>query len=233
MNYELKLKRARFIILSFFNFYIAAMFVAACETDSYEKGEGRYSLMQADMADLSVNGQKRAVSFLTDDGDSYQLINPYTAKWIQTADTTYRTIIYYNKLRSGQAEVKSVGTVVTLQPIEHWRLKEQPQDPVGFESAWLAKNRRYLNVGLLVKTGRISDEELPHKVGLAQDTVITHADGRQTACYRLLHDQNDIPQYYTNRRYVSILLPQPLPDTIVFSLQTFDGVVKKRFLGGK
>lgn len=211
-------------------FYLLPFFLFSCETDNYEKGEGKYSLMKADMAELSVNGQKYATSFLTDDGDNYQLINPYTAKWIETADTTYRTIIYYNKVESGQAELKTISTVVTLQPIEHWRLKEQPQDPVGFESAWLAKNRRYLNIGLLVKTGRVSDEELPHQIGLAQDTVITHADGRHTVYYRLLHDQNGIPQYYTNRRYVSILMPQPLPDTIAFSLKTFDGTVRRTFV---
>jgi hypothetical protein len=224
------MRRRRFIILSFLNFYIAAMLMAACETDSYEKGEGKYSLMQADMAELSVNGQKRAIGFVTDDGDSYQLTNPYAAKWIQTADTTYRTIIYYNKVESGQAEMKAVSTVVTLWPIAHWRFKEQSQDPVGFESAWLAKNRRYLNVGLLMKTGRIDDEELPHNVGLAQDTIITHTNGHRTAYYRLLHSQNGIPQYYTNRRYVSILLPQPLPDTITLSLQTFDGTVRRTFV---
>lgn len=211
-------------------FYFLPFLLFSCETDNYEKGEGKYSLMRADMAELSVNGQKYAMSFLTDDGDSYQLTSPYTAKWIQTADTTYRSIIYYNKVKGGQAEMKSISTVVTLLPKEHWRLKEQPQDPVGFESAWLAKNRRYLNIGLLLKTGRVSDEELPHSVGLAQDTVITHTNGHRTAYYRLLHSQNGIPKYYTNRRYISILLPQPLPDTITLSLQAFDGIVRRTFV---
>ena len=217
-------------LFTFLPFYLFTLILFSCETDSYEKGEGKYSLMQADMADISVNNKKEAVNFVTDDNDSYQLTNPFTAKWIQTADTTYRTIIYYNKVKDGRAEAVSVSTVVTLEPIAHWRLKEQPQDPVGFESAWLAKTRRYLNVGLLVKTGHISDEELPHSIGLAQDTVITHADGRHTAYYRLLHDQNDMPLYYTNRRYVSILLPQPLPDTIALSLQTFDGTIQRTFV---
>ena len=202
----------------------------SCESDSYDKGEGRYSLMRADMADITVDSRQQAVSFVTDDDDSYQLVNPFTAKWIQTADTTYRTIIYYNKVDDRSAEVVSAGTVVTLNPMPHWRLKEQPQDPVGFESAWIGKNRRYLNIGLLVKTGRISDEELPHLVGLARDTVVEHANGSHTAHYRLLHGQNGIPQYYTNRRYVSILLPQPLPDTIHLSLNTFEGTIHRTFV---
>ena len=162
--------------------------------------------------------------------DTYQFTTPFTAKWIETADTTYRSVIYYNKVSTTQAEAVSVGTVVTVNPIEHWRFKEQPQDPIGFESAWMAKSGKYLNVGLLMKTGRISDEELPHNIGLSQDTVYTYPDGRRAAYYRFLHNQNGIPQYYTNRRYVSILLPTVKPDTIHLSIQTYDGIVHKTFI---
>jgi len=209
---------------------ILTMALFSCSTDSYEKGEGKYSLMQADFCELAVNGEKQACSFTTDDGDTYQFAAPFTAKWIETADTTYRTVIYYNKVSATHAEAVSVGTLVTLHPIEHWRFKEQPQDPVGFESAWLAKSGKYLNLGLLMKTGRISDEELPHNIGLAQDTVRTYPDGRRAASYRLLHSQNGIPQYYTNRRYVSILLPAARPDTIHLSVQTYEGVTERTFV---
>ncbi len=205
------------------------MLITACETDSYEKGEGRYSLMQADFCQLYVNNQKQAVSFTTDEGDEYQLSPVVTAKWIETADTTYRAMIYYNKVGTKQAKSLMAAAVVTLHPVEHWRFKQMPQDPIGFESAWLTKNKRYLNVGLLIKTGRIDDEEQPHNIGLAQDTVLVGTDQKRTACYRLLHSQNTIPQYYTNRRYISIALPQPAPDTIRFSLQTYDGIIEKVF----
>lgn len=201
----------------------------SCTTDSYEKGQGKYSLMQADLCELTVNGQKQGTSFVTDDGDTYQLLSPYTGTWITTADTVYRTIIYYNKVETGQATPLSVGLVTTLKPLEHWRYKELPTDPVGLESTWLAANGKYLNLGLLVKTARVDDEEPPHSVGLAQDTVYQH-DDRRTACYRLLHNQNDIPQYYTNRRYVSILLPQPRPDTIRLQVHTYDGLKERIFI---
>ena len=55
-------------------------------------------------------------------------------------------------------------------------------------------------------------------------------DGRRAAYYRFLHNQNGIPQYYTNRRYVSILLPTVKPDTIHLSIQTYDGIVHKTFI---
>ena len=205
---------------------VASMFIA-CRNDSYEKGEGEYSLMRADFAELTIDSQKQVSAFITDDGDAYTLTTPYTAQWIETADTTYRAIIYYNKVEGGRAEPVAVGTVPTLAPTEHWRFNELPQDPIGFESIWMARSCKYLNVGLLVKTGRVDDDEVPHLIGLAQDTVLVHADQRRTAYYRLLHSQNDAPEYYTNRRYVSILLPQDRPDTIRLSINTFDGVIEK------
>lgn len=211
-------------------FFLFSVLLFSCTTDSYEKGEGKYSLMQADFCELTINGSKQGVSFLTDDGDNYQFTVPVTAKWIETADTTYRAIVYYNKAENFKAEAMALGGVATLHPIAHWRLKEQPQDPLGYESAWVAKNRKYLNVGLLVKIGRIEDEEPAHNIGLAQDTVLTHADGSRTAYYRLLHDQNDAPEYYTNRRYISIILPQPVPDTIHLELQTYDGPQQRTFI---
>lgn len=211
-------------------FILATLLLFSCETDSYEKGEGTYSLMQADLCELNVDAQKRGVSFTTDNGDSYLFTTPITAQWIGTADTTYRSLIYYNKVAGGHAEPMAVGTIATLRPIEHWRFKELPQDPIGFESAWLSKGGKYLNIGLLMKTGRIDDEELPHNIGLAQDTVLVQTDGRRTAYYRFLHSQNGIPQYYTNRRYVSILLPDERPDTIRFSMTTYEGTLEKTFI---
>ena len=208
---------------------VVAMLMAACETDSYEKGEGKYSLMQADFADMAVNSQKEATAFTTDEGDSYQLTTPFTSKWIETPDTVYRTIIYYNKVRVGEATPVTASPVPTLRPVKASSFKEQPQDPIGLESAWIAATGKYLNIGLLMKTARIDDEEPPHNVALAQDTVYLYPDGRRTACYRFLHSQNNIPEYYTNRRYVSILLPEEPLDTVRFTIQTYNGLVEKCF----
>lgn len=207
------------------------LLVVACETDNYETGEGAYSQMLADLCELAIDGQKQGISFVTDDGDRYMLNEPLKGEWITTADTTYRMRLYYNRLAEGKAELVAAGSVATLVPIEHWRIAPQPQDPLGLESAWLSKSGKYLNLGILMKTGRISDEELPHNIGLVQDTIINHSNGQRTAYYRLLHSQNGIPEYYTNRRFVSILLPQATPlDTIYFSMQTYDGEWKRIFV---
>lgn len=201
----------------------------SCETDSYEKGQGKYSLMLADMGEIVINSEKQAVSFTTDDGDGYTLTSPVTGQWIQTADTTYRAIIYYNKVENGQAEYMGLTTVPTMVPVEHWRFKEQPQDPVGFESAWLAKSRKYINLGLLFKSGYVDDAIGRHLISIAQDTVLVNANQTTTAYYRFLHGQNETPEYFTNRHYVSILLPQDLPDTVSVSIVTYSGIVERRF----
>ena len=201
----------------------------ACETDSYDKGEGKYSLMQADFVELTVNSEKQGTQFLTDEGEQYRLVTPVTASWIQRPDTIYRAIVYFNKTAAGEAQATAMGQMGVLRPIEHWRFKEQPQDPLGVESLWLTRNGKYINIGLLLKNGRVDDTEGTHAIALCQDTVLVNADLTRTAYYRLLHDQGDAPEYYTNRRYVSIQLPQDRPDSVRLAIDTYEGTLEKLF----
>jgi len=227
-NLQKRLTSLTFIICHLsFSLMLAAL--SACETDSYEKGQGKYSLTMADMGEVTVNGSKEVVAFTTDDGDSYRLIVPTSVQWIQTADTTYRAIIYYNKVENGQAESMGLTSVPTMIPKEHWRYKEKTQDPVGFESAWLAKSKKYINMGLLFKSGYVDDTMMPHLVSVAQDTVLVNADQTRTVYYRFLHGQNDTPQYFTNRHYLSILLPEERPDTACLTIVTYTGTIERRF----
>ena len=205
--------------------------LTACTTDSYEKGEGKYSLMQAEMVDLSINGQKEAAAFVLDDGSRFTLIPPVTAKWIETADTVYRAVLYFNKLSETTAEAVSLGAVPTLRAVKHWQLKVQPEDPTGIESAWLSKNGKYLNLALLLKSGQADDNDGIQTVGLAQDTIRKNDDQTCTACFRLLHDQCGVPQYYTIRRYISILLPDTVAlDTIRLTIPTYEGKKERVFI---
>lgn len=204
--------------------------LTACTTDAYDKGEGKYSLMQAELVDLSVNSEKEATAFVLDDGNSFALTPPTTASWITTADTTYRAVLYYNKVTETTAEAVSLGAVPTLRAVHHWKLEEQPDDPIGIESAWLSKNKKYINLGLLLKTGQADDNDGTQTVGLAQDTIRLNDDQTHTAVFRLLHDQCDVPQYYTSRRFVSILLPDTVQlDTVHLTIPTYDGTIVRVF----
>ena len=205
--------------------------LSSCETDSYEKGEGRYSLLQADFANLTVDNEKRGVSFVTDEGESYLLSNPLKTSWIETADTVYRTYLYYNKEDNGKADIKSIGILPTLIARDAKDFKRQPQDPLGVESSWLTRDSKYINMGLLLKNGRDDNgKEGIHSLALALDEVRQNDDQTHTAYYRLLHEQGEAPEYYTNRRYVCILLPtEERPDSVCLTVNTYDGVVVKKF----
>lgn len=213
--------------------------VVACTTDAYDKGEGKYSKVQSDLIELAVNAEKKAVNFVTDEGNGFALTKPFSTKWIQTADTTYRAVLYYKKVEEGKAEAVSAGIVPTLiaaypdvtnetspVPFEGGGM---PQDPMGIESAWVSKGGRYLNLGLLLKNGRVDDEEGIHVLALICDEVRQNSDNTSTACYRLLHDQGNTPQYYTNRSYVSILLPEDPPDSVRLSIRTYEGLYVRTF----
>lgn len=212
-------------------FWLVAFLLLSCETDSYDKGEGAYSLMHADFADLNVDSQKRGVDFRTDDGEHYVLTKPQTASWIQKGDTVYRATVYYNKVADEKAQLLSLVNMPTLQAHEPSYFKRQPQDPLGVESCWLTKNGRYLNLGLLLKNGRNdSGDEGTHALALVCDENHLNADLTHTIYYRLLHDQGSAPEYYTNRRYVCILLPTTeRPDSVQLTVNTYDGVVVKKF----
>lgn len=201
----------------------------ACTTDSYNTGEGTYSQTTADFAELRSNGQKQGVSFLTDEGVNYIIENAVKASWIKTADSTYRTSIYYNKVSTGSAKVVSCVNIPTLRPKSQAQYTRQPQDPLEVESCWLTKNGKYLNLGLLLKNGRDSEgREGTHSLGVAVDETHQNADNTQTVYYRLLHDQGTAPEYYTNRQYASILLPTTnRPDSVRLTIKTYDGTFVK------
>ncbi|MBQ7420232.1 MAG: NigD-like N-terminal domain-containing protein [Prevotella sp.] len=203
----------------------------SCTTDNYDKGQGKYSLTQAELVDITINSQQEATSFVTDDGSRFTLTPPATASWITTADTVYRAILYFNQLSETAAEVVSMGAVPTLRAVNHWRLKEQAEDPLGMESAWMSKNGKYLNLGLLIKTGQADDNDGRQKIGLAQDTIRLNDDLTHTAVFRLLHDQSGVPEYYTSRNYVSILLPDTVQlDTIRLTILTYEGKKERLFV---
>jgi hypothetical protein len=208
---------------------LLALALCACETDNYDKGEGAYSHMTGDLADLLADSQKRGVSFETDDGTSYTLETPTRASFITTADSTYRTSIYYNKVEGGRAKILSWSIVPTMKPLSPTDFKTQPQDPVGVESCWLSKNGKYLNLALLLKNGRDGEgHEGKHILALVEDENHKNADNTHTAYYRLLHSQNGTPEYYTNRRYFSILLPSTSrPDSVRITINTYEGTMVK------
>ncbi len=204
----------------------------ACQQDSYEKGEGRYSLMRADFAELHVNAEKKADAITTDDGDQFSLKDQISTSWITTADTTYRCMLYYNKVQATdgktQAEVISLGQVPcpSVKPLGDFE-KEVCTDPVKFESIWMSKSGKYLNLSLQLKTGFTEDTTAIHQLAFLADTLMVHPDNKRTLHFFLHHDQGKVPEYYSTQVYVSIPTKNLAVDSVRFSVNTYSGPVIK------
>ena len=187
-------------------YLVALLLLVSCTQDNYDKGEGEYSLMRADFVEAHVGSDKRVDYVVTDDGDSLAAEPRFTTKSIGTADTTYRAILYYNKVKNSAgkmvAEAKSMSLVPTLDAQSS--TSDLKKDPVKFESFWTARNLRYVNVSIILMTGKPDEEDIRQTLGFVCDSVIQHEDGRQTACYSLAHDQGGVPEYYSQQCYLSI-----------------------------
>jgi len=206
----------------------------SCETDNYESGDGKFSNVRADFAEVHTNHNGQLYGFMTDDGDSLTFASPATYKWATTADSTYRAIVYYNKVE-GKADVISVSTVSVPAIIPMWKVKEMKTDPVRLESSWLSRNRRYANLGVNLLTGTEEGKDERQVLGMFCDTLLVHDNGHKHLQLRLYHDQNGVPQYYTSRGFVSIPLqkhPYRLGtgDTLSVTVNTYDGPVVKTFI---
>ena len=214
-----------------FTFLLFCLFIS-CTQDAYEKGEGEYSLMRGDFAEAYVNTAKEMESITTDDGELLPLKVNKTAKWVTTADTTYRCMLYYNKVQdqSGQflADVISIGQVPCprIVPLPEFE-KELKTDPVKFESMWLSRTGKYLNMSLQVMSGHTDDTTAVHQLSFVSDTLMTHADHSRTLHVRLHHDQHQVPAYYSVQAYVSLLVDSIQADSIHFTVNTYNGTVVK------
>lgn len=208
------------LVISFFS-----LLTSSCTADSYDKGEGDYSLMRAEFVEAHANSNKMVDYCITDESEHLTLTEPVEISGIQTADSIYRALLYYNKVEGG-AEVLSIGLVNTLFPR---RIKEMKTDPVRFESMWMSTSRRYLNMGLYIKTGNSSKKDAHHTIGLNLDTLMRNDDGTRTAHLTFYHDQGGMPEYYSQRAYLSIPTDSIDADSVYLRINTYQGIVEKRF----
>ena len=208
---------------------------SSCTQDGYDKGEGQYSYLRGDFVEAQIGADKNMVSLLTDEGETLPLSQPYTAKWITRSDTVYRCMLYYNKVRDSKgqtvAEPISVGEVPcpVITPLSELEV-EMKTDPVKFESVWMSKTGKYINLSFALKTGTTEDDEAIHTLRVVQDTIMTNPDGSRTSYLRLFHDQGGVPDYYSTQVYASIITSEISADSVRITINTYKGIVEKSFL---
>lgn len=214
----------------------AATAFVACETDSYDSGTGKYSLITGDFAEVSTNSSRQIVSFVTDDNDSYTLTTAARTSWASKADSTYRALLYYNKVADGSAELVSISSVPVLRIIPRDTLGSVHTDPVSLESVWKSKSGKYVNIGLYVKVGETTDTTAYQSIGMVNDSLVRNADGTTTMMLTMHHDQGNVPEYYSQKYYLSIkrssliadTITGSTPDSVYITVNTYSGTTTKK-----
>lgn len=207
------------------------LLLTACTTDGYETGDGEYSFLTTEFVEVYSNSQLMLTRAVDDSDNHFIFKTPCSYSWVSKPDSVYRAILYYNTNEGETVEPYRVSPVVVLKLRNKEEVKDIYTDPLIFESAWISKNRKYLNIGLAVKSGTTEsqDEQLKQIVGILCDEVTIKGDG--TKCYRLIltHNQNGVPEYYTNRAYVSMPLDGiGANDEIELTINTYQGPVTIR-----
>ncbi|MBR6121265.1 MAG: NigD-like N-terminal domain-containing protein [Prevotella sp.] len=208
----------------------AVLLLFSCSQDSYDKGEGTYSLMRADFVEVHTNADKLIDQAVTDDNVLLTLQPPLATSWVKTPDSVYRAVLYYNKVEGQNVEAVQCSRVSVAPITPKDSLKNgMKTDPLRLESMWVAKTLRYLNVGFYLKSGQTDDKNALHHLGIVTDTLIAHTDGKRTLYLQLYHDQGGVPDYYFQRSYISIPLYNLKADSISLSVHTYDGVTSRLF----
>jgi hypothetical protein len=188
--------------------------------------------MRGDFAEMHIDSDKKANAITTDDGDLLPLKELFSSQWISTADTTYRCILYYNKVKGTDgkmsAEIISAGQVpcVQVKPLKKFE-GEVHTDPVKFESVWMSKTGKYLNLSLQLMIGQTDDTTAIHQLGLLSDTLIVNPNGKRTLHVFLNHDQGKVPEYYSTQVYMSVPASTLGADSVSFKINTYSGIVEK------
>ena len=210
---------------------VVTFLVVSCTVDPYETGDTSLSYLKAEMVDMHVVGRE-VRSIVTDADERLSVSSSFLLpEKIEHRDTTYRVMLYYNKVGNKPIELKSMRQAYVVRPSDRQSSLTLKDDPVKLISAWKAQNGNYLNLSLGFMTGNMDDDGAVHKLGLVVDAVETMGDGSRTYYLIFHHDQDSIPEYYTQTVYLSIpLMDYAIGDRICIKMNTYSGCIEKSFV---
>ncbi len=155
--------------------------------------------------EAATDGTAAFVSAITDVAIHFRCALLCVRNGRRKPDTTYRAQLLYNK-KDAELEPVLISKVYVLAVQQQPKTEPITTDPVGFTSAWLAKTGKYINLELALKTGKINAAQQPSQsLGIVLESVEALEKGGKKYKLRLQHKQNNVPQYYTVRTFVSIL----------------------------
>lgn len=205
---------------------MALIGMASCQNEGYDTGDSEYSYITAELALLHTNSNKAVAYATLDDGSSLQFASKFTTKWTDKADTVYRALLYYDKALDGSTTVKARGVtqVPVIGVVKQEDVKNMCTDPLDIESVWMAKNKTFINLSLLLKSGTTASDN-QQSIGLVE---LSRSVNRKRVVLQVYHDQGNVPQYYTVQQYASIDLKKLDANIVEIQANTYNGV--KRFV---
>ncbi|WP_308277858.1 NigD1/NigD2 family lipoprotein [Prevotella sp.] len=208
---------------------MALIGMASCQNEGYDTGDSEYSYITAELALLHTNSNKAVAYATLDDGSSLQFASKFTTKWTDKVDTVYRALLYYDKALDGSTTVKARGVtqVPVIGVVKQEDVKNMCTDPLDIESVWMAKNKTFINLSLLLKSGT-TESDNQQSIGLVELSRSVDADNRKRVILQVYHDQGNVPQYYTVQQYASIDLTKLDANIVEIQANTYNGV--KRFV---
>lgn len=199
-----------------------SLLLTSCESETYETGDGSLSHLTACFGMMHTREAQKADYVVADDGTTITFDTPANVEWATTADTLYRVQAYY-KLGDKGTEPVAMNRMGVSALYEAKDMRQTPTDPLTFVSAW--RGGGYLNVAFQVKTGKQEAGAEAQAISFVRDSM-AWADGKRVAYIRMLHAQNNQPQYYSVRSYVAMRWPANC-DRIVLTVNDYSGTKSK------
>lgn len=208
---------------------LLALVFTACENETYDTGDGKYSYLRADFGEIRTGAAATAIGGTTDEGETLLFSSPYTTAWAAKADTTYRALIYYkyNNVETDKVEPQAISRVPVVKVYYTARPDTVKFDPLTLESVWMSKNKKYLNIAVILKTGQAEGIDALQTIGLMYENEATLPGDKRELRLRFIHNQAGVPQYYSSRTFVSLPLKNISADFIAISIPTYDGWISR------
>lgn len=212
-----------------FLFASAVMLLAvACDNDAYESGNGDYSDVVADFVEAHSNKDCAFDYAVNDDGQSISFGQNYYVQWMTRPDTLYRAVMYYHKTGFPVVKPVNIAFLPTLVPRKLLADEPMRDDPVEFESVWVSKTNKYVNMSFLLFVGGNTSDAHRHVIGLIEESTDTLPDGKTIANLLFYHNQASIPEFYTEQYYISIPCDSLRTDSINLMVNGTKGMVSTR-----
>lgn len=204
---------------------------AACSSDSFLSGDTPLSYLVTEMADMHVVGDK--VKSIVTDGDEELPIGSLTvSETLARPDTTYRVLLYYNKVEGKNIEILNSAIAKILEP-----KSEKPfeaNDPLTYTSGWMGMNGKYVNLALGIKVANTDNSKAGPELQLYQTSVETLESGKKCYNVTLLYDSKGMFGLYTEMLYYSIPTAHLTDgDELKLTVNTYNGKIERTFIKGK